>query len=154
MYRQSQNLLNNNISSTRLYNMVNFSPLTAEIRCRVWGTPANFNWFRVLDSLLQRRRLPEGNQTLHDVWPSPGLLQDIYNFGGSCPLTEFCPVQNSLYGQALRSPILAALLHGTRVAAVSQTLWHDTRNGITEFFAQGSTYSRLGGHQVGHRPTF
>jgi len=43
------------------------------------------------------------------------------HFGGSCPLTEFCQLQNSLCVQVLRSPILAALLHGTRVAAVSQT---------------------------------
>jgi len=28
--------------------MVNFGLLTAEIRWRVWGTPANFNGFRVL----------------------------------------------------------------------------------------------------------
>ena len=41
---------------------------------RVWGTPPNFNGFRVLPSLLQRRRSPEAKQTLHDVWPSPGLL--------------------------------------------------------------------------------
>jgi len=34
--------------------------------------------------------------------------------------------------QVLRSPVLAALLHGTRVSAVSQTLWRGTRNGITE----------------------
>jgi len=29
------------------HNMVNFGPLTAEIDPVVWGTPANFNWFRV-----------------------------------------------------------------------------------------------------------
>ena len=28
--------------------MVNFGPLAAEIVSLVWGTPANFNWFRVL----------------------------------------------------------------------------------------------------------
>ena len=38
--------------------MVTFGPLTAEI-----------NRFRVLSSLLQRRRSPEANQTVHDVWP-------------------------------------------------------------------------------------
>ena len=32
--------------------MVNFSLLTAEICWRVWGTPANFNGFRVLAALL------------------------------------------------------------------------------------------------------
>jgi len=51
-----------------------FGPLAAEIGSGVWGTPANFNGFRVLPSSLQRRRLSEANQTLHDVWPSPGLV--------------------------------------------------------------------------------
>jgi len=32
--------------------MVNFGPLAAEICWRVWGTPANFNGFRVLAALL------------------------------------------------------------------------------------------------------
>jgi len=31
--------------------MLNFGPLAAEIGWRVWGTPANFNGFRVLASL-------------------------------------------------------------------------------------------------------
>jgi len=108
--------------------MANFGPLTAEIGSGVWGTPANSNGFRDLPSLLQRRRSPEVNQTLHDVWPSPGLVHYIYIFGGSCPLTEFCPVKYSLYVQVLRSPVLAALLHGTPAAGVSQTLRRGTRN--------------------------
>ena len=33
-------------------NMVNFGPLAAEIDPVVWGTPANFNGFRVLAALL------------------------------------------------------------------------------------------------------
>jgi len=41
-------------------------------------------------------------------------------------------VQNSLYVQVLRSPILTALLHSTQAARVSQTLRRGTRNGITE----------------------
>jgi len=45
-------LLNINISSTRPHNMVNVGPLTAEICSLVWGTPANFNGFRVLAVLL------------------------------------------------------------------------------------------------------
>jgi len=43
--------------------MVNFGLLAAEIVSLVWGTPANFNGFRVLASLLQRRRSTEANQT-------------------------------------------------------------------------------------------
>ena len=54
--------------------MVNFSLLAAEIISLVWGTPANFNGFRVLASLLQRRRSTEANQTLHSVWSLPGLV--------------------------------------------------------------------------------
>ena len=42
-------------------------PLTAEIRSLVWGNPANFNGFRVLASLLHRRRSTEVNQTLHNI---------------------------------------------------------------------------------------
>jgi len=34
--------------------MVNFGPLAAEIGPVVWGTPANFNGFRVLAALLHR----------------------------------------------------------------------------------------------------
>jgi len=35
------------MSSRCPHNMVNFSPLMAEIGSGVWGTPANFNGFRV-----------------------------------------------------------------------------------------------------------
>jgi len=66
---------------------VNFGPLAAEIVSLVWGTPGNFNGFRVL----------------------------------------------------------AALLHGTLVVSISQTSQHGT---------EGATYSRQGGHHVGHWPTF
>jgi len=80
-------MLSSNISFTCLHNMVNFSLIAAEIGPVVWGTPANFNGFRVL----------------------------------------------------------AALLHGTLVVGVSQTLRHRT---------EGTTYIRQGGHHVGHWPTF
>ena len=80
-----KNMSNSNISSTCPHNMANFGTLAAEIGSEVWGTPANFNEFRVLASLLQRRRLPEANQTFHDVCPSPALVHYVYIFGGSCP---------------------------------------------------------------------
>jgi len=145
-YRQfEKNLLNSNISSTCPHNMVNFGPLGTKIVLLVWGTPANFNRFRVLVLLLQRRRSMEANQTLHYVWPSPGLVHYIYIFEGSCPVTEFFQVQHSLCIQVLHSPILAALLHSTLVVGISQTLRRS---------AEGATYIWQGGHHVGHWPTF
>ena len=120
-------------------------PLAAAIDPVVWGTPANFNGFHVLAALLQRCRSTEANQTLHSVWPSPGLVHDVYIFGSSGPVTEFFQVQNSLCVQVLRSRILAALLHGTPAAGVSQTL---------RCLAQGATNIWQGDHHVGHWPTF
>jgi len=81
------NLLSSNTSFACPLTMVNFGALTAEIHSGVWGTPANFNGFRVL----------------------------------------------------------AALLHGTLVVSVSQTLRRWT---------EGAIYIRQGGHHVGHWPTF
>ena len=64
-YRQSEkNLLSSNISSTCLQNMVNFGPLAAEIVSGVWGTPENFNWFRVLAALLHGTLVVGVSQTL------------------------------------------------------------------------------------------
>jgi len=64
-HRQSakKTFLNSNISFRCPHNMANVGPLAAEIGLPVWGTPANFNRFRVLASLLQRRRSLEANQT-------------------------------------------------------------------------------------------
>ena len=160
MYRQSEkNLLSSNISSTCPHNMVNFGPLAAEIGWRVWGTPANFSGFCILASLLHRRRSSEVNQTLHDVWPSAGLVHYIYISRGSCTITEFCQVQNSLCVQVLRSPVLSALLHGTGALGVSQTLRRGTRNGIMEvllliIFSRVRHLYSDSGHHVGRRPTF
>jgi len=66
MYRQSEKIVKQQYLPTRLHNM-NFGSLAAEISWRVWGIQANFNGFRVLASLLQRRRSTEVDQTLHDV---------------------------------------------------------------------------------------
>jgi len=59
-----KNLLSSNISCTCPNNMVNFSPLAAEIGPVVWGTPANFNGFRVLAALLHGTVVVGISQTL------------------------------------------------------------------------------------------
>jgi len=43
---------------------VNIGPLTAEIRWRVWGTPANFNGFRALAALLHGSQVVSVSQIL------------------------------------------------------------------------------------------
>jgi len=92
--------INTNMSSTSPHSMVNVGPLTSEIGSGVWGTPANFNRFCILASLLHQRRSTDANQTLHDVWPSPGLLHYVYIWGvgalaanGILPSAKFtlCP---------------------------------------------------------------
>jgi len=130
-------LSNSNISSTMScpHNMANVSPLTAEIGLPVWVTPSNFNGFRVLAAFIVRYCSDVAHRRPTKLRTMFGRLLGCYTihiFGGSCPLTEFCQVQNSLYVQVLRSPILVALLHGIPAAGVSQTLRRGTRNGITE----------------------
>jgi len=43
--------------------MVNFGPLAAEILSLVWGTPGNFNGFRVLAALLDGNLVVGVSQT-------------------------------------------------------------------------------------------
>jgi len=44
--------------------MVNFGPLAAEIGLPVWGTPDNFNGFRILAALLHGSQVISVSQTL------------------------------------------------------------------------------------------
>jgi len=64
-YQQSEkNLLSSNISSRCPHNMVNFGPLAAEMGSVVWGSPANFNGFRILAALLHGTPVLGVSQTL------------------------------------------------------------------------------------------
>jgi len=76
---------------------------------------------------------------LTTFWPPDGIL----------PRAKFT------LRQVLRSPILAALSHGTPAAGVRQTAaWCSEWNYGT--FPEDAIYKfiRQGGHHVGHRPTF
>jgi len=61
---RKKNLLSSRISSWRPHTMVNSGPLAAEIGLVVWGTPANFNGFRVLVALLHGTPVVGVSQTL------------------------------------------------------------------------------------------
>jgi len=154
MYQQSEkNLLNGNMSSACLQNMANFGPLTPEIGSE-FGAPQQISTgfascLRYCSDVAQRR--PTKLCTMF------GRLlgwYTIYTFSGAvCPLTELYPVQNSLYVQVLRLPILAVLLNGTPAAGVSQTLRRRTKNGITQPLPR-APHIRQDGHHIGHQPTF
>ena len=122
MYRQSEkNLLNSNISSTCPHNVVNIGKITAEIGCQVFSTPTNFNGFWHHGFVTAVTSLNGGQpnfaQCLAISWAGT-LYIHCWGGGGSCFLTAFCQVQNSLCVQVLHSPVLAALLHGTRAVGV------------------------------------
>jgi len=61
---REKTLLNSNVSPTCPHNMLNFGPLAGEICWRVWGTPANFNGFRILAVLLHGTLVVGVSQTL------------------------------------------------------------------------------------------
>jgi len=81
----TKKLLNSNTSPICPHNMVNFGPLVAEIGSLVWGTPANFNGFRVLTALLHGTLVVGASQTalnrghhLYSAWrPSRWALAHI-----------------------------------------------------------------------------
>jgi len=86
-----KNVLSSNISSTCPYNIVNFGILAAEIFSLVWGTPANFNGFRVLACSVTARHssirrqpnfaaLNRGRHLYSAGWPSRWVLAHISSF--------------------------------------------------------------------------
>jgi len=79
-----------------------------------------------------RRRSTEVNQTLHDVWPTPGLVDYICTFSGAVARNRIRPGAKFTLHPSL------ALLRGSRAVGVSQTLLH----GI---------FTRQGGHPFRHR---
>jgi len=152
MYRQSEKCWAA-IYSVHVPQYCELRPTSGWERFDVWGTPANFNGFRVLASLVERRRSPEANHALHDVWPSPGSLHYVYIFGGSSPWRNFAACK--LHFASKSCVLLYWHCYCTALQQRGQpnfVVWYKEWNYGT--FAEGATYIRLGGHHVGHRPTF
>jgi len=124
-------MLNSNIS-TCLHNTVNVGPLTAETGWWIWCTPANFNGVRVLASLLKRRRSTEVNQTLHDVWPSAGLVYHIYILRGLLLPNGILSGAKFTLRPSLAFSCFGRVTARTGAVGVSQTLRHGTNNEILE----------------------
>ena len=134
MYRQSEKMLNSNTSSTCPDNMANFGLLAADIDPVVWGTPANFNGFRVLAALLhgsQVKRQPHFaalNRRRHlcstgrpSGWALAHILVLLHNLGGRrldvyhTSTHDVALVRSKNAGLKCAARVLAALVHGSQV---------------------------------------
>jgi len=81
-------------------------------------------------------------QSYRHEFGGPVFWNTVYiHFRGFLPRNGVCHLQNSLCVQVLRSPILASLLHGTRVVGISRSMRR---------WANDATYIRQVGHHVGH----
>jgi len=126
MYRQleEKKLLNSNIASTCPHDMV--SSTNGWDRFGSLGHPCKFLQVSGLGLVTATASL-NGGQTNFARCLAISCAGTLYTFWRLLPLTEFYQVQNSLCVQVVRSPIVAALLHGTRVVGVSQTFGVEQR---------------------------
>ena len=153
-YRQSEKIVKQQYLPTCLYNIVNFGLLAAETVSLVWGTRANLtcfaSWLRCSDVAHRR---PTGLCTMYGrlqgcyiIYTFPGALAPWRNFA-TCKIhftSKSCVV---LYWQSYWTALkqrVSAKLYGV----VQGMELPNFRRG------PGATYIRLGGHHVGHRPTF
>jgi len=145
-------LLNINTSSTRLHNIANFGPLTAEIGSGVWGTAANFNGFRVClrycSDVAHRR--PTKLCTTFDrllgcytIYTFSAALALWQNFA-RCKIHLRRPTSKSWVRQYWQRYCTA--LHQPNFAASYKEWNYGT-------FAQGATFIQQGGYHFGHRST-
>jgi len=75
------------------HNMVNFGPLAAEIGSGVWGTPANFNGFRVLAVSLHSSQVMGVCQTLRRCTEGATYIRRAtitLGIGPHSSLKQFC----------------------------------------------------------------
>ena len=131
--------------------MVNFGSLAAEIDWRVWGAPANFNGFRVLPSLLQRCCSTEINHTNFGRLLSWYI---IYTFLEALAPDGILPRAKFTLRPSLAFSYIGNVTerHSSSGRQPNFVAWYKEWNYGT--FAEGATYIRLGGHHVGHQPTF
>jgi len=121
----------------------NLDPVAAEIGLGVWAPQQISTDF----ASCLRFAATSLNQTLHDVWPSPGLVRFIYIFRASYPKGTLPSAKFTL------RPSLAFSYIGSVSARYSMSgrqpnfaVWYKEWNYGT--FAEGATYIRLGGHHV------
>ena len=135
-----KNLLSSNTSSTCPYNVVNFGPVAAEILSLVWGTPGNFNGFRILAALLHGTLVVGVSQTLRHWTEGATYIRQGGHHVGHWPTflvwfeTSVCGLLNCLIGfflwivwmiirSILQSWITEVMLHWNRYVHVVSRGW-------------------------------
>ena len=115
--------------------MVNFGPLAAKICWRVWGTPANFNGFRVLAALLHGIPVLGISQTLRRWTEGATCIRQGGHYIGHWPtfLVFLCCVRFSFFStmprdwlgrMSLKWPILRRVGHKTVTQSINQPSNH------------------------------
>ena len=104
------------------------------LRGRLWslGHRSKFQRLSRMAMLLQWRCSPEANQTLHDVWLSPGLVHCIYISGAFSLWLNLARLKIHF---ACLSCVLLFWQHyctALELWASATHFWHGTRNGIME----------------------
>ena len=118
------------------------------------GHPGRFNGLHILASLLHRHRSVEVNQTLQDVCRLLGWYTIYVNFGGLLPHNRILPSAKFALRPSLAFSYIGSVTgrHSSSGCQPDFAAWYKEWNYGT--FAEGATYIWLGGHHVGHRPTF
>ena len=80
---------------------VELQPVTAEIGSGVWGTPCKFQQVSRLGFVTAATSLTGGQPKFGRCLAVSWAATLCIHFRGLLPLTEFCPVQNSLYVEVL-----------------------------------------------------
>jgi len=134
--------------------LVNFGPLTAEIRWQVWGTPANFKGGSRLGFVSAPTSLNGGqpNFVRSLAVSCTGML--YIHFWGLVPPNGILRTAKFTLRPSLAISYIGSVTarHLSSGRQPKFAAWYKEWNYGT--FADGATYIWQGGHHVGHRPTF
>jgi len=138
---RKKNLLNSNTPSTCSHNMANLRPTNSWDHFRSLRHPSKFQQVSRLAFVTAVTSLTGGQPNFVQCLAVSCTGTLYIHFQGLLSSNGILPALKFTLIQVLHSPILAALLHGTQAAAISQTLWPGTRNGITELSQRRHLYS-------------
>jgi len=124
-----KNLLSSNMSSRCPHNMVNFGPLATEIGLPVWGTPANFNGFRLLVALLHGSQVVGSAKLCGIEQRAPPMLGRATIMFGIGPHSSSCLQSKDLsffqcIGSKLSEALIVCDMRPYSMITVNRFHWH------------------------------